>query len=738
MLQADAVMQSPDYPSFCMKPATGEWVIVNPLNPSGPALGYGTLDKEALKNVSVDDAGSMPALPDNLMSWLDMLDDAARYIEQHPEYALTDQDRLLMTPAVEVEPLMPNIQWNQDAPYNNMVPSGCPTGCVATALCQIMYYYRYPEQGFSSHSYRWNEQTLSVNFAAQTYDWDLMFDAYDRNVHTEEQVAEVAKLNYHVGIAMDMGYGAGGSGAQDYSVNEQMHKYFGYNKYASVLNRGTFGLTSWSAALNRELSLGHPVYMSGYTQEAGHAFVLDGVNAQGFYHVNWGWGGYYNGWFDISIMKPEGYGTGASESDEGFAWNQTIYVGFTPETPADSIYYTTVQNYYIDAAIEGNTITSGIWLISTGASTQKGELYFDLMQGDELIDRQKVAGSYSYRYWREKNQNVTYTLPEGLADGDYHINLTFRQEDGLWSTIHGFRPSPDGIKVKVQEGVASVSASEIYPSMQLEEWDFADELYAGRKNPMKALIRNTGEETTAGLWYLVADMGLAGQQRVQAEHIVTLAPQEAKWVEFNPVFSAIGPCYLSIGMYRQSEDEYTMYNVDNSTFQIDILNDGTFGANISLTAEPFIESGDCEVNGTINFAVPMINDAEPYTGELAIRFFSDQKQSKEAFSVVTDCTVENQEEKTQIVPVLLSEAKPKKSYYASVYLRKGDDFIKLEGADNKFKVNVYEEGHAAGIEAVVVDESDLNVVRRDLFGRPVDNSRTGGFEIREGRVIMIQ
>lgn len=737
MLQADAVMQSPDYPSFCMKPATGEWVIVNPLNPSGPALGYGTLDKEALKHVSVDDAGSMPALPDNMMSWLDMLNDASKYIEQHPEYALTDQDRLLMAPAVEVEPLMPNIQWNQDAPYNSMVPAGCPTGCVATALCQIMYYYRYPEQGSSSHSYYWNGQTLSVNFAEQTYDWDLMFDAYDRNVHTEEQIAEVAKLNYHVGVAMDMGYASGGSGARDQSVNEQMNKYFGYNKYATVLNRFSFGLASWSAALNRELSLGHPIYMSGYSNADGHAFVLDGVNAQGFYHVNWGWGGYYNGWFDISVMKPEGYGTGASESDEGFAWNQTIYVGFTPDTPADSIYYTTVQNYYIDAAIEGNTITSDIWFLNTSSTSQKGEIYFDLMQGEELIDRQKVANTDTYRYWREKNKTAKYELPEGLADGDYRIAISFCNTDSLWSTIHGYRPSPDGIKVKVENGVASVSANEINVNMQLEEWSFG-EVFAGRKTPMKALVRNDGEEIVAGLWYLAMNPGTSEQVEFQAKKIVTLAPQEAKWVEFEPVFNMVGQCTIGIGLFRQSEDDYNLWEVSNSFAEIDVLNDGTFGANIALTAEPFIESGDCEVNGTINIAVPMFNDAMPYDGNLAIKFFSDQKQSKEAFSVEVECALDSQEEKTQSVPVLLSEAKPKKSYYASVYVRKGDDFVKLTGADNKFKVNVYEEGHAAGIEAVVVDESDVNVVRRDLFGRPVDNSRTGGFEIRKGRVIMIQ
>ena len=738
MLQAEAVMQSPDYPSFCMKPATGEWVIVNPLNPSGPALGYGQMSADELRNITMGDAQTLPALPDNLISWLDMLDDAQAYLELHPEYALTEQDRQLMLPAMAVEPIMPEIQWNQDAPYNDMVPKGCPTGCVATALSQIMYFYHYPEQGIGSHGYKWQDTTLYVNFAEQTYDWDLMFDAYNRYQHTDEQKAEVAKLNYHVGVAMDMGYGPNASGAYDMRVNEQMTNYFGYNKYATVLNRSSFGLVSWTSALNRELSLGHPVYMSGYSDSGGHAFVLDGVNAEGYYHVNWGWGGYYNGWFDISVMKPEGYGAGASESDDGFAWGQMIYAGFTPDVPADSIYYPTVQNYYIDAVVVGDTITSNIWFLNTGATTQKGEIFFDLMQGDELIDRQLVIEKDSYRYWREKGQSVQYVLPEGLADGEYRIAMSFRQEDGFWGTIHGYRPSPDGINVWVEDGVPSVSASDIAVRMQLEEWSYDADIYAGRKSSIKALIRNVGQETVAGLWYLALNPGTEYQEEFPAQRIVTIAPQETKWVEFKPVFSAIGPCSMGIGVFRQCEDDMTLWEVANSLVDIEVLNDGTFGSAISLTGEPYIESGDCEVNGTIYMAVPLFNDALPYNGEVEIRFFSDQKQSKEAFSAMADCAVESQEEKTQIVPILLSEAKAKKSYYGSAYIRRGDDYIKLEGSANKFKINVYEEGHAAGIEAVEADGSQAPAVRRDLFGRPLSNGSHTGFEIREGRVIMIQ
>lgn len=734
MLQADAVVQSHDIPSLCMKPTTGEWILVNPINPTGPALGYGILPAEILNDPSRSAEDCMPALPDNLKSWLEFVEDAKAYIAENPKAAVTEHERIAMAPAQAVEPIMPNIKWDQGSPYNKMVPSGCPTGCVATALSQIMYFYHYPEQGQGSHSYEWKGTTHSVNFADYSYDWDLMFDSYNAVEHDEENINEVAKLNYHVGVAMDMMYAPGGSGAYDSRVNERMRDYFGYNPYGTVVNRFCFGLETWTSMLNRELALGHPVYMSGSSSEAGHAFVLDGVNTQGYYHVNWGWGGYYNGWFDISIMKPEGVGTGASPSDDGFAWNQCLYLGFTPEVPADSIYYTTLQTYYIDAAMDDEcNIVSNIWLLNAASTTQKGTVWFELMKDDEVIDRQQVMEDDSYRYWKEAGKEVKYITPDNLEDGDYRLRISFCNREGLWSQIHGYRPCPDYIKLNVEDGAFTVWTDELDVKMTATEWEHG-ELYAGQEHTISVLIRNDGEEKVAGLWYLVLVYENGERQEIEATNIVTIAPQESEWVVFKPTFQARGNCTAMIGVFRQSEDDYNVWEVKESVKELQILDDGTFGADLSLTNALSLHSGDCEVNGTINICASIQNTAEAYSGDLELKIFADKNLSTQVMSAAISYEIGEGASEDVLLPIKLDKAKAKRSYYASVFMRRGNQFVQIPGEDNKLKIIVAEEGHAAGIESIQADP--VTTIRHDLFGRPLRDGGQSGFEIRNGEMIV--
>lgn len=734
LLQTDVVTQSTELPSLCMKPSTGEWVIVNPINPSGPALGYGILPAELLNEASISGADCMPPLPDNLISWLKYVDDAKEYIARHPESAVSEAERLSLAPATEVSPIMPNIAWDQGDPFNKFVPAGCPTGCVATALSQIMYYYRYPELGSGYHSYTWQGHTHEVNFAEEFYDWDQMFDQYLPRVHTEEQKEAVAKLCYHVGVAMDMMYAPGGSGAYDMRVNESMRDYFSYNPYGTVINRFAFGLANWSGILNRELSLGHPVYMSGSSNEGGHAFVIDGVNEQDYYHVNWGWGGAYNGWYDISIMHPAGVGTGASPSDDGFAWNQAIYAGFTPDVPVDSVFYTTIMNYYIDAQVQNDTVVSNLWLFNTSATTQKGTVYYDLMQGDSLIIRQQVLDDFSYRYWRENGGTVNFILPESMADGDYQLRLSFRNQDGLWSTIYGYRPNPDYIKLTVEDGIKTAWTDEIDVRMTTTQWDF-ENLYAGHDNTLSSLIRNDGEEKIAGLWFLLLTYSDGSFQQIEATDIVTIAPQEEKWVTFKTSFESQGECLAQIVMAKQSENDREAWIVQHSDTILNILDDGTFGADLSLTDNIYLQSGDCEVNGTITIGADIKNDGSAYNGELSLKIFADKNFKTEVMSYTTDFTIEEQENKTALLSIKLDKAKAKRSYYASVFMRRGSQYVAIPGT-NQLKLIVKEEGSAAGIETVVTDP-ETPAVRMDLYGRPLTGSHSG-FELRQGKIYFIQ
>ncbi len=197
-----------------------------------------------------------------------------------------------------VEPLI-KTKWNQDAPYNMYVPSGCPTGCVATAMAQIMKYWEWPLKGTGEHSYicpPYGEQY--ANFGETTYDWANMTLTYG-NQSTPEEREAVAVLMRHCGVAVDMAYETDGSGAFSGDVPAAVSNYFSYSEHTTYINRAHTP-EDWALLLKSNLNQNLPIYYSGQSAEGGgHAFVCDGYDEDGLFHFNFGWGGALNAFLDI-------------------------------------------------------------------------------------------------------------------------------------------------------------------------------------------------------------------------------------------------------------------------------------------------------------------------------------------------------------------------------------------------------------------------------------------------------
>lgn len=216
-----------------------------------------------------------------------------------------------------VEPLLKST-WDQGKPYNILCPGGngsstrlYPTGCVATALSQIMYYHKYPEVGIGEHQYSFQPESgvgriISANFGETHYDWTNMLDDYSKG-YTDEQANAVATLMLHCGVAVEMGYTASGSGAYGQEACLGIKKFFGYNKNARLYTRDYYTAELWMEMIFKELNLKRPIYYHGVSEGGGgHAFIIDGYDKDGFVHVNWGWGGKSNGFFDIALLNPPG------------------------------------------------------------------------------------------------------------------------------------------------------------------------------------------------------------------------------------------------------------------------------------------------------------------------------------------------------------------------------------------------------------------------------------------------
>lgn len=239
-----------------------------------------------------------------------------------------------------VAPLLGSIQWNQMTPYNKMCPmynstNRSVTGCVATAMAQVMMYYQYPktlQADIPAYVTRTNHLSIPQINKGESYDWNNMLPQYASDEplnYTDAQAAAVAKLLYHCGVACEMDYGSS-SGAN--VTPAILSTYFGYDSdLMQDLNRDVFTLAEWSQIMDKELTAKRPILYSGQSSDGGHEFVCDGSDGNGLYHINWGWGGYQDGYFDVTILNPDKGGAGSGNAPDGYNQICSMIIGIAPD-----------------------------------------------------------------------------------------------------------------------------------------------------------------------------------------------------------------------------------------------------------------------------------------------------------------------------------------------------------------------------------------------------------------------
>lgn len=243
-----------------------------------------------------------------------------------------------------VEPLLTST-WGQRAPYNFMCPLKTPTpwggyqpdeqhcrvGCVAVAMGQIMRYHQWPAQGEGSNSVVYpvlstSANTFSVDFSEATYDWDNMIDDYSGD-YTEAEGRAVAELLYHCAVASNMLFEKTFSFSTNFTAGDALAKYFQYDgSRMQTRMRSDYSRSEWLQMIREELSCGRPIFYEAISISLtegiyAHSFVIDGYNADGLVHVNWGWYGHEDGYYDIDLLDPPGY---------QFNFYQDMIVGIQP------------------------------------------------------------------------------------------------------------------------------------------------------------------------------------------------------------------------------------------------------------------------------------------------------------------------------------------------------------------------------------------------------------------------
>lgn len=264
-----------------------------------------------------------------------------------------------------VSPLLGDIKWNQSEPYNNMCPKYdgtnlSATECVATAMAQVMMYWKYPKElkaDINEYETYTHKLQVAGESKGQKYDWDNMLPTYTNNNYTQTQADAVAKLMLHCGKAVEMDYGEE-SGAN--VTPGRLAKYFGYDSDLMLdLMRSCFTLAEWTAIIDKELQAKRPILYSGRTTNGGHQFVCDGSDGNGLYHINWGWGGYQDGYFDITILNPGQGGIGAGNVTDGYNRGCDMIIGIQPDNgkvdePLADVPALRIQHF------SNNNLTTGI------------------------------------------------------------------------------------------------------------------------------------------------------------------------------------------------------------------------------------------------------------------------------------------------------------------------------------------------------------------------------------------
>ncbi|MDE6002506.1 MAG: C10 family peptidase [Prevotella sp.] len=473
-------------------------------------------------------------LPTNLVSFMQAYQDFADNAtdEQIAEIATW---RAQAAAHEAVEPFMKE-KWNQTAPYNNWCPvyksQRCVTGCVATAVAQILHYYsdKHPtdlqanipaytsiiqivETDGQTYTYKNDMPAIA---AGEKYDWENM-----QNVYTGSEIDTlknaVAKLMLHVGCAVEMKYSPSSSAAS--ATPETFTKYFGMDKeLVSYYALADYQIAEWDHMLYKEIAAKRPVYYNGKTtSNSGHAFVIHGYD-DGFYYVNWGWGGYSDGYFDITILNPHNTtSAGASSTDDGYSMSNGMIIGIQPDNGVvDEIERPvfTARSLDIDnITVSNNSITASANIAVNNFNSVENTRFVGVGYINEDFQIQNVATPQSVTIaaapeGQGYRGNAVCNISFPCIDGVYKLDVIESTDKSNWMACPKntwATPPYHSVYLKVQNGDVSIIDTPSPSLTATAELDTENSGgYTGMNNTINITVSNKGDAEYYDKVYVMA------------------------------------------------------------------------------------------------------------------------------------------------------------------------------------------------------------------------------------------
>ncbi len=403
--------------------------------PGGRGFSIVSADDRLPGVLGFSDNGSFDpdSIPVNVKWWLGQYEaEISAFLQADPQTGRR-VSRAMTQDREAIEPIT-STKWDQGAPYNNDCPMDpkahrtSVTGCVATAMAQVMKHYQWPVNPKGSNN--------GYVFSGTTLDWDNMIDDYSGK-YTAAQAAAVAQLMRQCGAGVNMMYSAYESGAYSQNVPVALTEYFDYSRKVRMEWRDYHTQREWDAMVYAELAADRPVYYSGSSSRGGHAFVCDGYLANGFFHFNWGWGGYQDGYFLLSALNPLTGGTGSYAG--GYNTAQTIITNVI-KNDGETQYQTAALatgsfvykngKYLIEDDPEGYYMIYNPLMRNLSATFGVKVSAWDNPENVKYFPTSSATTLQPMYGFKELSVSLS-----GLPSGKYRVTPAFRNEYGEWENV---------------------------------------------------------------------------------------------------------------------------------------------------------------------------------------------------------------------------------------------------------------------------------------------------------------
>lgn len=543
----------------------GGYMVIPADDNALPVLGYGSTGSL--------DASDIPAA---MRWWLEGI------ASEVAECAASGQKTTsaIRTEKAPIEPMLATV-WDQGTPFNALCPEmegiRTYTGCAATAMAQTMNFFRFPATGSRSVTYSWQGQTLSMNFAETTFEWDNMLADYGSGA-TNAQKNAVATLMKACGYSLKSNYSTTATEAKPQDIVPALVRNFGYARSTMLLYRQFYQLGEWQDSVYKSLSSGSPVVYTGQGSAGGHAFVCDGYQGDGFFHFNWGWSGKSDGWFRLSALNPEALGTGGGAG--GFNSAQTAVMHLRPAysgaayVPAMG----TGDGYAITCSSDASTLTltGGIYNYATSAMNYSAGFSIEPLGEGEM--RYIGAGNWNLTEMLYGYSSYTRETGGSLSAGQYRVRAAYQWRDATGNVqwLNALVPvsSPASWILTVGD-TATIAPESRDIHLSASGWKLkspAYALHAGLNLSVEAEISNSGsEEATTEFYTLFYRAGSAKPSYTLSSATMTIRAGGKELYDF---FGAIpgsmtpGHYIMYMGVKEYGKESYTLLT---DSIGVDIL-----------------------------------------------------------------------------------------------------------------------------------------------------------------------